>query len=56
ISSDLPEVVHLSHRLYIMREGKIEAHLQGDEITEPNALSHFFESMPSQNEELLHEH
>ncbi|WP_237322258.1 sugar ABC transporter ATP-binding protein [Vibrio sp. vnigr-6D03] len=55
ISSDLPEVVNLSHRLYIMRHGRIEAHLQGDDITEPNALAHFFESMESQNEALNNE-
>jgi ribose transport system ATP-binding protein len=43
ISSDLPEVLHLSHRLYVMRRGRTVAHLQGDEITESNVLTHFFE-------------
>ncbi|MDD1780567.1 sugar ABC transporter ATP-binding protein [Enterovibrio sp. ZSDZ35] len=51
ISSDLPEVVHLSHRLYVMREGEVAAHLQGTDITEANALSHFFESMEYENEQ-----
>jgi ribose transport system ATP-binding protein len=43
ISSDLPEVLHLSHRLYVMQRGRTVAHLQGDEITESNVLTHFFE-------------
>ncbi len=51
ISSDLPEVVHLSHRLYVMREGQVAAHLQGKEITETEALNHFFESMEYENEQ-----
>ncbi|EEY71945.1 sugar ABC transporter ATP-binding protein [Grimontia hollisae] len=51
ISSDLPEVVHLSHRLYVMREGQIAAHLQGTDISETEALNHFFESMEYENEQ-----
>lgn len=51
ISSDLPEVVHLSHRLYVMREGRIAAHLEGDAISETAALSHFFESMEETHEQ-----
>jgi ribose transport system ATP-binding protein len=43
ISSDLPEVLHLSHRLYVMQRGRTVAHLQGDEITETHVLMHFFE-------------
>ena len=43
ISSDLPEVLHLSHRLYVMQRGRTVAHLQGAEITETNVLLHFFE-------------
>jgi ribose transport system ATP-binding protein len=43
ISSDLPEVLHLSHRLYVMQRGRTVAHLQGAEITETNVLTHFFE-------------
>lgn len=42
ISSDLLEVVHLSHRVYVMHEGKISAHLQGDEITEENTVRAMF--------------
>ena len=43
ISSDLPEVLHLSHRLYVMYRGRIQAEFSGADITEQNVLSYFFE-------------
>lgn len=43
ISSDLPEVLNLSHRVFVFYQGGICAQLQGDEITEERVLSHFFE-------------
>jgi ribose transport system ATP-binding protein len=43
ISSDLPEVLHLSHRLYVMYRGRIQAEFAGADITEQNVLRHFFE-------------
>lgn len=43
VSSDLPEVLHLSHRLYVFHRGGLRAELRGADITEENALSHFFE-------------
>lgn len=43
VSSDLPELLHLSHQLLIFSGGRIVANLQGDALTEKNALSHFFE-------------
>lgn len=43
ISSDLPEVLHLSHRAYVMCAGRIAGELQGDAITESALLSLFFE-------------
>jgi ribose transport system ATP-binding protein len=43
ISSDLPEVLHLSHRLYVMYRGRIRAELSGADITEQNVLGYFFE-------------
>ena len=43
VSSDLPEVLHLSHRLYVFHRGKNRAELRDADITEENALSHFFE-------------
>lgn len=42
ISSDLAEVTHLAHRLYVMREGIVSAHLTGDDVSEERALAHFF--------------
>lgn len=43
ISSDLPEILNLTNRAYVFYQGKIQAELAGDEITEANVLSHFFE-------------
>ena len=43
ISSDLPEILHLTNRAYVMYRGALRAELTGDEITEDNVLSHFFE-------------
>jgi ribose transport system ATP-binding protein len=42
VSSDLPEVLHLSHRLYVMHQGRVQAELAGPEISERNVLAHFF--------------
>lgn len=42
VSSDLSELLHLSHQLVIFREGRIVKTLAGQEITEANALEHFF--------------
>jgi ribose transport system ATP-binding protein len=42
ISSDLPEILHLCHRVYVMRRGRLVAELQGDAISESNVLQHFF--------------
>ncbi|MNZ12343.1 Arabinose import ATP-binding protein AraG [compost metagenome] len=43
ISSDLSEVMNLSRRLYVMREGQVAAELTGSDINEQSVLSHFFE-------------
>jgi ribose transport system ATP-binding protein len=43
ISSDLPEVLNLSHRLYVFYRGRIQTELEGEEITEERVLPHFFE-------------
>jgi ribose transport system ATP-binding protein len=45
ISSDLPEVMHLSHRLLVFSKGKIAAEFAGAEIVEGNVLKHFFAEM-----------
>jgi ribose transport system ATP-binding protein len=42
VSSDLPEVLHLSHRLYVMHRSRMAAELLGADINEPAVLSHFF--------------
>ena len=43
VSSDLPEVLHLTNRVYVMYRGRLRAELKGDEITEARVLGHFFE-------------
>lgn len=42
VSSDLQELLHLSHRLVIFNKGQIAAELTGPDITEDTALKHFF--------------
>ena len=43
ISSDLPEVLHLAHRLYVMRRGEVAGELHGDHIEESRVLGLFFD-------------
>ena len=43
ISSDLPEILHLTHRAYVMYRGELRAELAGAEITQDRVLGHFFE-------------
>lgn len=43
ISSDLPEILNLTHRTYVMYRGEVRAELQGPDITQENVLGHFFE-------------
>ena len=43
ISSDLPEILHLTNRTYVMYRGELRAELEGDDITQDKVLSHFFE-------------
>jgi ribose transport system ATP-binding protein len=43
VSSDLPEVLNLSHRIVVMRHGRVVAELERDAISEANVLAHFFE-------------
>ena len=42
ISSDLPEVMNLSHRLLVFGGGRITAELGRADISEANVLGHFF--------------
>lgn len=43
ISSDLPEAMHLAHRLIVFANGKITAELEGDKIVESGVLNAFFQ-------------
>lgn len=43
ISSDLPEVLHMSHRLYVMHRGVVQEELHGSDITQENVLGNFFD-------------
>jgi ribose transport system ATP-binding protein len=43
ISSDLPEILHLAHRAYVMYRGELRAELAGEEISQEGVLGHFFE-------------
>lgn len=43
ISSDLSEILNLTHRVYVFYRGRIQVELHGEDITETNILSHFFE-------------
>jgi ribose transport system ATP-binding protein len=44
VSSELPELLSLSHRLYVVHRGSLAAELTGKEITERNVLRIFFET------------
>ncbi len=43
ISSDLPEILHLTHRVYVMCRGVLTAELYGSEISQESVLKHCFE-------------
>jgi ribose transport system ATP-binding protein len=43
ISSDLPEILNLTRRVYVFSRGRMRAELEGEAITEENLLRHFFE-------------
>ena len=43
ISSDLPEAMHLAHRMIVMAHGRISAELTGDDMTEDTILKYFFD-------------
>ena len=42
VSSELPEVLHLSNRLYVMHNGRVVAELAGEDINEQRVLACFF--------------
>ena len=43
ISSDLPELLHLANRSYVMHRGEVRAELFGAELTEEAVLANFFD-------------
>jgi ribose transport system ATP-binding protein len=47
VSSELSEVMNLSHRLYVMHRSRLVAELTGADINEPEVLSHFFREAPT---------
>ena len=44
VSSDLPEVVNLAHRVYVIHRGQVRAELEGDAISEEALLRNFFDT------------
>ena len=44
VSSDLPEVVNLAHRVYVIHRGRVRAELEGDAISEEALLRNFFDT------------
>lgn len=41
-SSELPELLHLSDRVYVMAEGRIVSEVEGEQMSEATILSHYF--------------
>ena len=53
ISSDLPEILHLAHRAYVMCAGRVAGELHGEQITEEALLGLFFDhGRPQPSQEL----
>lgn len=43
-SSDMPEILHLTNRVYVMHRARVVAELRADELSEANILAQFFRS------------
>ena len=53
VSSDLPEVLNMSHRLLVVRDGEIVDQLERDEISESRVLHGFFGTGTDQHQAQL---
>jgi len=47
VSSDLPELVEMSDRVIVMRDGRVVAELAGDDLSQESVLHHALESATS---------
>lgn len=56
ISSDLPEILHLTHRVYVLAFGEVAAVCEGSDINEAKILSSFFRETPRPADKLLATH
>ncbi len=43
ISSDLPEILHLTNRVYVMCKGRLSAEIPAEELSQENVLKHCFD-------------
>ena len=43
VSSELPEILHMSTRAYVFHRGRVQAELSRDALSEESVLAHFFE-------------
>ena len=53
ISSDMPEVLNMSHRLYVVRDGRIADEMDKKDIDEARALRGFFGAEEVDNQECI---
>jgi len=51
ISSDMPEILHLTNRVYVFHRGSMRAELSRNEISEKNILLHFMNRNPLEHEQ-----
>lgn len=49
ISSDLPEILAMSHRIYVLRNGAVSAELPGGQATEEQLLAAMFPDVPAES-------
>lgn len=49
VSSEMPEIIRISDRVLVMREGKIAAELKGDDINEENIAQYAINDVVNKN-------